>query len=373
MADWLSSMQQTYEFYRVNPNTWTDVERLSSILSCTITRDSGDETLGYANIETNEAIDECYIRVYLITVQNKKTEKHSLGVFLCQTPNTSFDGHVQSISIDAYTPLIELKEKMPPIGYSISAGRNIVNAAIAITRENARAPVVGNSVSESTTDWNSDAYTFEIEDKKNESVLSSDFIADPSETWLSFLVALLSNASYEFDLDEMGRILFSPRQDQNSLQPVWTYTDDNSSILLPSITVDRDLYGIPNVVEVIYSQTGTMLYSKVVNDDPNSPISTVNRGREIVHRITDPDTIGNPTQDQLDVYATRTLRALSSLEYKLTYSHGYCPVRVGDCVMLNYERAGLKNVKARVISQTIRCLPGCTVEETAVYSTNLWG
>lgn len=47
--------------------------------------------------------------------------------------------------------------------------------------------------------------------------------------------------------------------------------------------------------------------------------------------------------------------------------HGYCPVRVGDCVLLNYERAGLKNIKAKVISQSINCGIGCTVEETAVF------
>ena len=46
---------------------------------------------------------------------------------------------------------------------------------------------------------------------------------------------LISNAKYSFDLDELGRILFSPNQDIASLQPVWTYVDGNSSILYPDI------------------------------------------------------------------------------------------------------------------------------------------
>ena len=163
------------------------------------------------------------------------------------------------------------------------------------------------------------------------------------------------------------------KQDANSLQPVWTYTDDNSSILLPDITVSRDLYGIPNVMEVVYStDSGSPITARVVNDDPNSPISTVNRGREVVSRITDPDVYGTPTTTYLQDYAKQQLRNESALEYTLTYSHGYCPVRVGDCVLLNYKRAGLKNVKAKVTRQSIKCEPGCPVEETAVYTTNLW-
>ena len=44
---------------------------------------------------------------------------------------------------------------------------------------------------------------------------------------------------------------------------------------------------------------------------------------------------------------------------------------MGDCVRLNYSRAGLTNVKAKVISQSIDCRPGCPVTETAVFTMNL--
>ena len=157
-----------------------------------------------------------------------------------------------------------------------------------------------------------------------------------------------------------------------ALQHRWTYTDDNSSILYPDITNERDLYGIPNVVEVVYSTDSGSLFSRVVNSDENSPISTVNRGREIVYRDTNPNLSGVPTQEMVDDYAVQLLRNLSCLEHKITYSHAYCPVRVGDCVMLDYKGAGLQNVKAKVISQSIKCVTGCPVQETAVYTTKLW-
>ena len=352
MVDWLSSMQQTFEYYIVNPATWKDAKKIENVKSCSISRDSDAGTLGSASINITESVGECYVRIYLITIQNGTKERHPLGTFLVQTPSTSFDGKVRNLSMDAYTPLLELKETKPPLGYSVRKGTNIMTIARQLTQENTRAPVVPASC-----DTN----------------LFSDFVAETDDTWLTFLTDLLLNAKYSYDLDEMGRILFAPEQDTASLQPVWTYNDDNSSILYPSLNMDHDLYGIPNVVEVIYSHGNGYYYSRVVNDDPNSPTSTVNRGREIIHRVSDPDLIGDPTENQIDEYANRLLRELSSLEYTITYTHGYCPVRVGDCVRFNYSRADLKNVKAKVISQTIKCEPGCPVTETAVFTNRLWG
>jgi hypothetical protein len=352
MADWLSSMQQVFEYYVVDPATWKEYRMLDNVKSCSITRDAEAETLGSATIDVTNSVGECYIRVYLVTVQNGVKERHPLGTFLVQTPSSSFDGKMQNVAMDAYTPLLELKESQPPLGYSILKNGNIMDIAYRLVREHARAPVV-EAVSSIT--------------------LYYDFVADPnSDTWLSFLTDLIANAKYTFSLDEMGRILFSPKQDTASLQPVWTYDDDNSSILYPELNMDHDLYGIPNVVEVVYSNGHDSYYAKVVNDDDNSPISTVNRGREIVHRVTNPDIIGDPTQNQIQAYAEGLLREMSSLEYTVTYTHAYCPVRIGDCVRLNYARAGMTDIKAKVISQDIKCEPGCPVTEKAVFTTSLW-
>jgi hypothetical protein len=352
MPDWSASMEQIFEYYVVDPGTWKDVRRLDNVKSCSIQRDSEADTLGSATIDIAESVGECYIRVYLVTIQNGLTERHPLGTYLVQTPSSSFDGKVRSVTMDAYTPLLELKENPPPIGYFIPKNSNIMDEAYRLVREHARCPVVP-----ATRD-----------DK-----LYYDFVADTSDTWITFIRDLIANAKYTFDLDELGRILFSPKQDTASLQPVWTYDDGNSSILFPDFSLDHDLYGIPNVVEVVHSKGSEIQYARIVNDDPNSPTSTVRRGREITHRVTDPDLVGsNPTNSQVNEYAERLLRELSTIEYTISYSHGYCPVRVGDCVRFDYERGGLMNVKAKVISQSIKCEPGCPVQEKAVFTTKLW-
>jgi hypothetical protein len=407
MADWTKSMQQTFEFYVVDPGTWKDSKLLTTVKSCAIDRDSTADTLGSASFDIAESVGECYIRVYLITVQNGVKEKYPLGTFLVQTPSSDFDGKIRSVTMDAYTPLLELTEKQPPIGYYVprSFGQYKVNKQsdgtyvktddeIEISygqREPGLQTTTGEDVYFGTTDDNKEVYYCVVgnfmelayrltRDNLRAPVvkpeynkpLTYDFVSDLEDTWLTFLKDLISNANYEFSLDEMGRVLFAPKQDTASLQPVWTYEDDDISILYPELSMDHDLYGVPNVVEVVYSSGTDLLHARVENTDENSPTSIPTRGREVVHREINPSLPGIPDQAQIDKYAEDLLRAMSAIDYTVTYTHGYCPVRPGDCVRINYSRAGLTNIKAKVISQSIKCEPGCPVTEKAVFSTNLW-
>lgn len=363
MPDWRSSMQQTFEYYVVDPGTWKDTEKLDNVKTCTISRDSDTETLGSATIDVTGTLGECYIRVYLVTIQNGVTERHPLGTFLVQTPSSTFDGKIRAVSMDAYTPLLELKENPPPLGYAIFKDKNVMEEAYRLVREHARAPVVPTTC---------------------DTKLHYDFVSNVNDTWLTFLTDLVANAKYTFALDELGRILFAPKQDVASLQPRWTFDDGNSSILYPEINMDHDLYGIPNVVEIIFSkgfideETGERKYHlRIENDDSNSPVSIPRRGREIVYREVDPSIGGAGSETLMTAravrnYAETLLKDLSSVEYTVSYTHAYCPVRLGDCVRLNYTRAGLVDVKAKIISQSIKCTPGCPVTEKAVFSAKLW-
>ena len=86
MVDWSASMQQSFEYYIVDPGTWKDTERIRTVKSCSITRDTSAETLGSASIDMTESVGECYNRAYLVTIQTGFKDKHPLGTFLVQTP-----------------------------------------------------------------------------------------------------------------------------------------------------------------------------------------------------------------------------------------------------------------------------------------------
>lgn len=351
MADWHSAMEQTFEYYTVDPISWLDVKKLDGVSKCKITRDKSADTLGSATLDYTGNLGESYVRIYLSVIQNGITERFPLATVLVQTPSLSYDGMKISTSLDAYTPLIELKENKPPLGYFTPEKANIMEEASRLVNAYARAPIVGG--------------LSEVE-------LYKDFVSNTDDTWLTYIRDMVANAKFYFSLDEMGRILFAPKQETASLQPVWTYTDDNCSILYSDISLERDFYSIPNVVEVVYSDSNDTYYAIAVNDSASSPVSTVSRGRRITARVENPDIPGVPTQGMIDEYAETYLKEVSTFEYTVRYSHGYCPVRLDDCVRLNIASLGLSDVKARVTNQSIECEAGCKVTETAVFTQKLW-
>lgn len=351
MIDWTKSMTQKFEYYEVDPNTWKDKRLIEDITSANISIDSDTSLLETADLEAVNILGECYVRIYMIAIQDGEKYKFPMATCIVQTPSSSFDGKIKTVSMSAYSPLLELKEKPVPLGYTLLKNENIMDNAYNIAKDNCRAPVV-----KTTSD----------------KTLTENFVANTDDTYLTFLSDLLNQAKYRFDLDELGQILFSPIQKIEALQPVYTFNDDNSSILHPEVTLKHDLYGIPNVVEVVCNINNEIYTSIVKNEDPGSPTSIQNRGRVITHRVTNPDLHGIPTTDQVDEYAEQLLSSLSSLEYTVNFTHGYYPLRLGDCIRLNYKKAELNNVKARIISQSIKCGTGCTVSTTVTFTKKLW-
>ncbi len=354
MVDWYESRTNTYEYYLVDPNTWTDRRRLENITAGSITRDLNAETLGSASLEMNdEDLGEFYVRIYLVTIQNGMRERHPLGVFLVQTSSYKFDGKIMKPSLTAYSPLLEMRDVKPPLGYACKKRESVLSIVKTLFDDYCRAPVVPVAT---------------VND-----ILELDFVAEPSDTWLSFIRDLLAKVKYHIELDEMGKIIFAPDQIPESMSPVFTYNDNNSSILYPEITKSIDIFGVPNTLEVVYSGDDVYRTAIAVNEDENSIVSTVNRGRVVYERVENPETLVVPTQGELDAYAEELLKKKSEIECQLTYQHGFNDVRIGDCVRVNYLRAGLNDIKGQVIQQKITCDTECRVDETIVFKKKLWG
>lgn len=200
----------------------------------------------------------------------------------------------------------------------------------------------------------------------------------PSDTWLDAITAMLKavyNEQFTIGVNRDGSIYFRKYETIDEIAPVFVYTDDNASILLPTVNTSLDLYKIPNVIELIYSGEGGTYRSIAKNEDESSVVSISQRKREIRKRVIlnrVPRTADSIDQAYFDNYARDLLEQVSTISQEISFSHGYCGTKVGDVVLINYTRAGLNNVKGRIISQTINCVPGCTVDETIVYTKKLW-
>ena len=79
MLDWTQTMSQSYRFYKVDPVTWMDGQELNQISDCSINWDSTSSTLGSASITTSEILEECYIRTYMVAIQNEVKETIPIG------------------------------------------------------------------------------------------------------------------------------------------------------------------------------------------------------------------------------------------------------------------------------------------------------
>lgn len=372
--DWTKSMKQTYEVYTVDPNTWLNDRYLDTVTGASITRDISSDTVVSGSIDYVGELNEEYVRVYLVVEQDKEIERVPLITMLCQTPSMKYDGKVISTSITGYSPIQELEGEYPPIGYTIPknypewmypnrpAGTRLVtnlNTEITdIVRSHTRAKVSG--------------LNDEITDNENFNALYENYVAGQEDTWFTVTKALLDRVGYKFNVDAMGVISFYKQPTYTQMQPKWTYSYGNSSILASDITLDRDLYNMPNVIElVVTTNAGKTISVTAENNNEGSIMSIKNRGRRVVKREINPAILGKVsndiTNDVLEDYAKDILVKESSLAYTVSYTHGYCPVTVGDCVIINYQDAGIHNERAYVISQNINCTTGCQVEETAMF------
>lgn len=359
-VNWRSSMQQTFSFYKVDSTTWKDTSPIDSVINCTITKDKNDETLGYCTMTADNIFGEQYIRIYLDVTQDNIFHHIPIGTYLTQTNFSSFNGKKTDLQIDAFSPLIELKEKKVPIGYFIPAGVVVLKEVQKIIDENCRAPISENT---------------KVFIESNTYKMENAFVANVDENWFTYLNSLLNNLNFEFGLNDLGEIEIQEQQTVESKTKIWTYSDDEESILYPEISLNQDLYGIPNVIEILTSSPvseKSKLY-RAENKNPSSPISIQNRGREVIERTVITDLISSDNTDKYySEMANSILHQKSTIEYTVSYKHGFCPVHIGDCVEIDYARSKLGSIKAKVMSQSIECVLGCPVSETASYTVNMW-
>ena len=344
--DWTKGMTQTLECFEVDAATWRETKKLSTVKTCTVTRELDAELIESASISLDEDLGEIYIRAYLAVTQGDESKRIPIATFLAQTPSTDFDGMVQKQTVDGYSPLIELRDDMPPIGYTIPSGSNCVSAVESIVSKACRAPV--SMLSDSTT-------------------LTEDYVAQEDDTWLTLCKDVLSKANMRFIVSPLGVIGCEPIRDPASLSASFTFEDDEYSIISEDITSSSDWYGLPNVYEAIYSKDTGCLRAEAVNDDPNSPLSTVSRGRRVLERDTNPELPEEPTQEDINVYAKRKLREISAREHRLVFSHGWTENKIGQGIRFIYSAAGIDQTM-QTIKQTITLETGVTIQEEATWS-----
>ena len=333
-------MAVTYRYCAVDPATWVDNAAIEAVEESTIEYDLELATRGKMSLTSATDIGEQYIRCYM----DDGGAEHCIGTFLAQTASAEHDGRIKRWKVDAYSPLLELKDDCPPLGYYAASGKDPVKEALSLANSHCRAPV---NIAESGQS------------------LTEDFPAKVEENWLDFLTSLLSKYNHRLMVAPNGCVYAAPIRQERAMRHVFEYNDGNASIIQADITDERDLYGIPNVVEVV-APNG--MRSEARNENPDSMLSVQRRGRVIRLRETSPELPDGYTQDDVDGYAQRLMEAKSLVTHTVSFTHRYVRhVGVGDCVLLDFARAGI-HAPAIIRAESADCTKDALVKTTATYT-----
>lgn len=331
--NWAKGFTATYYAYIIDAKTWRETSLLQ-ITEGSISRDNSGLRDSADVTCINYDDREQYIRIYLDVQQGGASAHVPIFTGLTSSPSRDIDGILESSSIECYSVLKPAEDVLLDRGYYVPAeidGGLIIQQLLSVT------PAPVEVVGEAPT-------------------LREAIIAEDGENHLSMVDKVLDALNWQMRVQGDGTIqILAP-----PTEAVTTFDQLDTDVIEPTLTITRDWYQCPNVLRAI---SGDL--SAVARDDSiDSPLSTVNRGREVWEEDTD---VSLNSEESIAEYAQRKLKELQRVETQVTYNRRYDPgVLVNDLVRLNYPKQGLQGVY-RITSQKITLGYGCTTEEEVEY------
>lgn len=329
--DWSKGFSALYYASIVDPQTWRDIERFE-ITDGSISKEASglrvSADIDCVNYE-NEA-RENWVRIWLDARQNGAAEHVPLFTGLATSPSRDINGNVISNKLECYSVLKPAQDVLLQRGWYAPAdisGSILIKRLLAVTP----APVV-------------------IEG--NAPTLTQAVIAEDGESNLSMAEKILEAINWRMVVSGDGSIHLQPKAAEPSA--IFDALDNDS--IEPELSTTRDWYECPNVFRAVNDDL-----SAIARDDsPDSPLSTVSRGREIWMEETDCDLAAD---ESLGEYALRRLREEQRVAFTASYSRRFNPdLDVSDIVRLKYPRQGLDGL-FRIESQSIELTNGCRTSE----------
>lgn len=325
--NWSEGYESSYYCTVLDPYSWRDIDRFE-ITGGQISRNT-ESLIESANIEcVNYNLGEQWIRIWLNTIQDGKAEHIPLFTGLSTSPMDNAEGVLVKNTLSCYSVLKPCSDILLPRGWYAPSG-----SGVGVIKDllNTPAPV--------TID----------EDIPR---LTRNIIAEAKETNLSMLHKILLAMDLRIRILGNGEIQIKKQAVDISAE----FGIDNDCIE-PSYTRKYDWYKCPNVFRANSGDESVT----VRDDDINSPLSTVNRGREIWE---EEDSCEFNTGETLYEYAVRRLKEKQLVAKKISYTRRYNPdVYVTDLVNIKYPQFDGVYL---VTSQNIELGYGATTTESAV-------
>lgn len=331
--NWSKGFEATYYMTLVDRSTWKDTERIEVI--------GGSVSRSDSNLIESADIDcisydrgEQWVRLWLDARQDGADASHvALFTGLATSPAVSINGIIRHNSLECYSVLKPADDVPLAKGYFVGSGANVPLLIKQELLKDSPAPV-------------------EIDGEAPP--LAQTIIAESNESKLSLATKLLTAINWRFRISGDGVIHLIPKD--NTVVASFDALDND--VVEPQINVDYDWYKCPNVFQAIIDGVSYV----VRDDDPNSVLSTVSRGREIWETEDNPTLNSGETATQ---YVKRRLKEEQTTIMKVSYNRRFYPdVTVGDCVSMNYPAQGVVGT-FRISSSSFNLAYGATVSEDA--------
>lgn len=307
--DWNKGYSSAWYGYIIDPFTWRETVRLD-ITGGSIAR----ETEGLRESADVDCINygnrrEQWIRIYLDAGQGGASEHTAVFTGLACSPSRSIDGVLETNTLQCYSVLKPAQDVLLPLGYYIPAwsnGAEAVRELLSVTP----APIF--------IDGRSPSVTMSI-------------VAEEGETHLTFAEKVLEAIGWRLRISGKGEVTICPNASIES----GSFDAVSNDSIEPVLQIDSDWYECPNVFRAIQDD----LTAVARDDSPDSPLSTVSRGREVWSEDTSCDFNSG---ESIAEYANRRLRELQSVAVTVTYDRRFDPnILAGDLVRLKYPGQSL--------------------------------
>jgi len=311
--DWSKGYSASYHMTRVDPATWRDIERIE-ITGGSIKRNT-DGLMQSADVDcVNYQRGEIWIRIYLDTNQNGAHAHEALFTGLATSPERSYNGRMSTSALNGYSVLKPADDVILPRGWYAPAGMNAaeqVKKLLSVTP----APITVADGSPS---------------------LTNAIIAEDGESRLTMATKILTAIGWRLRIAGDGAISIEPAP----LAVVAAFDPNYNDVIETQIDVALDWYAAPNVLMC----TDEDMTAIARDDSRRSPLSTVNRGREVWAFESNCDRGDN---ESIAEYASRRLAELQQVELSAEYDRRFMPgVLPGDLVRLSYPEQGLDGIFA---------------------------
>ena len=260
--------------------------------------------------ERGQGIDWLTHRVKVTYDPGTGDDAWGMGVWQFTSPTTTTDDAVTTHSVELLSKMAAIDEDSVADRYSLAAGTQIIPAVLTLIRSTGETRIAA-------TD--------------SDATLTNPMVWEAAESKLTIINDLLEAAGYwSLWCDGEGQFRVEPYTPPGDRPTSWVFEAGEAAIHESGWSREQDLSAIPNRFVVVGQgdEETPALVGVAQNDDPESPFSTVSRGRV----ITRSEEGVEGTQQVLDQLAERRLRDAMSPVASLNVTHAILPLDPNDVV-----------------------------------------